>query len=245
LTAALYNPVAGFIHPKEWTRPSGNTEYRVTKTFADHVALGQHGVDYANGLCGGAILAVLPGVVHAKFTDSSGAKILRIRHDGGLESGYAHAASWESGTAVGAKIKAGQRLGYIGNTGALSRGCHLHFGFRTGVTNADPGTEVDSWPLLYQNRTAHLRGAGANLRLTPGTPGTKTVGVIYASSRSDGHIRRNADGKDLGLTSKPRGIRQPTIGATYTLDGISGNLWLPQWIDAQWLWAALPLVAVS
>ena len=64
--------------------------------------------------------------------------MIRIQHDNGFESTYAH-LSW-SNVRTGDKIQAGEVIGRIGNTG-MSRGYHLH------IEITHEGEHVN--PLLY------------------------------------------------------------------------------------------------
>ncbi len=52
--------------------------------------------------------------------------LVRISHANGRETRYAHMSQFAPNTGVGAAVKAGDVIGYIGTTG-LSTGPHLHF----------------------------------------------------------------------------------------------------------------------
>jgi len=64
-------------------------------------------------------------------------KTIKIRHSNGLTSLYAHQKSFKKGVRSGMKVKQGEMIGYVGNTG-LSSGPHLHFGMYRGSTAIDP-----------------------------------------------------------------------------------------------------------
>jgi murein DD-endopeptidase MepM/ murein hydrolase activator NlpD len=64
-------------------------------------------------------------------------KTIKIRHNDGLTSLYAHQKSFKAGIRSGMKVKQGEVIGYVGNTG-LSSGPHLHFGMYRGSTAIDP-----------------------------------------------------------------------------------------------------------
>ncbi|WP_353651674.1 M23 family metallopeptidase [Pseudoalteromonas sp. NBT06-2] len=49
-----------------------------------------------------------------------------MKHKNGYQSLYAHLNGFASGIKKGIKVKQGQVIGYLGNTG-LSQGRHLHF----------------------------------------------------------------------------------------------------------------------
>lgn len=75
-------------------------------------------------------------VSFAGYTNGYG-KTIKIRHSNGLTSLYAHQKSFKSGIHSGSKVKQGDIIGYVGNSG-LSSGPHLHFGMYSGSTAIDP-----------------------------------------------------------------------------------------------------------
>ena len=149
------NPVNGFIHDGAWVRPSLSHEFKVTSTFAQHVASGRGGgIDIGNGYCGDPVFAMAGGVVSyaglIAAVDANGkplpnpAKLVRIRHPQfpGYETGYLHLAT--IGVSLGQIVAPGQQIGTVGMTGASA--CHLHGGCKLN------GVEIDWWPLLDQNK---------------------------------------------------------------------------------------------
>ncbi len=94
------------------------------------------GVDYAGGY-GAPIFAVSDGVVSYSGRNGGYGKYVRINHSGGLGTGYAHM----SRIAVnrGARVRAGQVIGYVGSTG-LSTGPHLHFEVYRGSRKINPSS---------------------------------------------------------------------------------------------------------
>ena len=84
------------------------------------------GVDYA-ARRGTPIVAAGSGrVTYAGRTRGYG-KVIKIRHNDGYMTLYAHQKSFRRGIKRGKYVKKGQTIGYVGNTG-LSTGPHLHFG---------------------------------------------------------------------------------------------------------------------
>lgn len=75
---------------------------------------------------GDAVRAAADGIVKAKGDNGKYAygKWIAIDHENGLITLYAHFSGYA--VSVGQKIKAGQVIGYAGNTG-FSTGAHLHF----------------------------------------------------------------------------------------------------------------------
>ncbi len=94
------------------------------------------GVDYA-ARPGTPIMAAGSGKV--VFAGRMGAygNLVKIRHDDGYETRYAHMKSFRSGIRSGKTVKKGQVIGYVGNTGR-STGPHLHFELRKHGQAIDP-----------------------------------------------------------------------------------------------------------
>ena len=102
---------------------------RVTSPFGLRTApiagasTNHNGVDIA-APAGTAIVAPLDGVVESVFYNDSGGNQLVIKHTNGYKTGYAHLQ--KSTVVKGDKVKQGQVIAYVGNTGK-STGAHLHF----------------------------------------------------------------------------------------------------------------------
>lgn len=112
------------------------------------------GIDYA-GPQGTPIYATMDGDVIRAGPDSGGVNVgygnhVRIQHAGGILSLYGHMPVGGVLVVAGQKVKAGHKIGVIGNTGN-STGPHLHFEVRdsTGIA-CDPApfivTEVPGPP---------------------------------------------------------------------------------------------------
>jgi len=86
------------------------------------------GIDYA-ARRGTPIVAAGSGrVIFAGRLGSYG-KLVKIRHNDGYETRYAHLKSFRRGIKRGKRVKKGQTIGYVGSTGR-STGPHLHFELR-------------------------------------------------------------------------------------------------------------------
>ncbi len=86
------------------------------------------GIDYA-ARRGTPIVAAGSGrVIYAARLGSYG-NLIKIRHDDGYETRYAHLKSFRRGIRRGKYVKKGQTIGYVGSTGR-STGPHLHFELR-------------------------------------------------------------------------------------------------------------------
>lgn len=81
------------------------------------------GVDFGGGY-GAPIYAVTDGTVTFSGRKGGFGKFVKIKHAGGLASGYAHMS--RIAVSNGRRVRQGQIIGYIGSTG-LSTGPHLHY----------------------------------------------------------------------------------------------------------------------
>jgi peptidase M23-like protein len=94
------------------------------------------GVDFA-APNGAPVRATATGVVLKAGKSPSYGHFVQIAHAGGLTSMYAHMGSQAAGLGHGARVAAGQVIGFVGNTGR-STGSHLHFELRKGDKPLDP-----------------------------------------------------------------------------------------------------------
>jgi murein DD-endopeptidase MepM/ murein hydrolase activator NlpD len=84
------------------------------------------GVDWANGRVGTPVIAAGHGTVIKAEWDSGYGRRVEIQHANGYVTTYSHLASFGRGVQEGARIRQGQVIGTIGNSG-LSTGPHLHY----------------------------------------------------------------------------------------------------------------------
>ena len=166
---------------------------RVSSGFSHdrlHPVLGVHrphwGVDYA-APTGTPVMATADGVVREKRRGSQAGRFVRLRHAGGIETYYMHLSRWARGVSPGARVRKGQIIGYVGQTG-LATGPHLDYrikvdgryvnprSFRSGP--ASPLPEADRaafvarvaeadrlWRILEREREAAQRAAADPFRL--------------------------------------------------------------------------------
>lgn len=86
---------------------------------------------------GTPILAAGNGVVEAAGRKGGYGNYIRIRHANGYKTAYAHIHHFAKGLRVGAKVRQGQVIAYVGSTGA-STGPHLHFEVLVNNRHVDP-----------------------------------------------------------------------------------------------------------
>jgi murein DD-endopeptidase MepM/ murein hydrolase activator NlpD len=83
------------------------------------------GVDWA-GPVGTPIMASGNGTIEVAGREGGYGNYVRIRHANGYKTAYGHMLRFAEGVAKGVKVRQGQIVGYLGNTG-LSTGPHLHY----------------------------------------------------------------------------------------------------------------------
>jgi murein DD-endopeptidase MepM/ murein hydrolase activator NlpD len=100
------------------------------------------GVDWACA-AGTPIMAAGNGVIEEAGRRGEYGNYLRIRHANGYKTIYGHMAHFAPGAGNGVKVRQGQIIGYVGNTG-FSSGAHVHFevlvanGTDNGYRHVDP-----------------------------------------------------------------------------------------------------------
>jgi len=83
------------------------------------------GVDWANR-SGTPILAAGDGIVIKAGWSSGYGRRIEIQHANGYVTTYSHQSAFARGIQEGVRVRQGQVIGYVGNTG-LSTGAHLHY----------------------------------------------------------------------------------------------------------------------
>ena len=114
----------------------------VTSKYGNRILNGKlnfhTGVDLARngGAAGQKIIAAHSGTISTQTT-SGGYGILTKVTNGNMTTYYAHQSKRENGIKDGITVKAGQVIGYVGNTGN-SFGAHLHFEVRINNKTQNP-----------------------------------------------------------------------------------------------------------
>jgi murein DD-endopeptidase MepM/ murein hydrolase activator NlpD len=83
------------------------------------------GVDWG-GPIGTPIMAAGNGTIEVAGREGGYGNYVRIRHANGYKTAYGHMLRFAEGISKGAKVRQGQVIGYLGNTG-MSTGPHLHY----------------------------------------------------------------------------------------------------------------------
>ncbi|WP_229736336.1 M23 family metallopeptidase [Novosphingobium endophyticum] len=124
------------------------------------------GIDFGAGY-GTPIHAVSEGTITYAGRHGGHGNYVRINHGGGIGTGYGHMS--RIAVKNGARVRAGQVIGYVGSTG-LSTGPHLHFeAYRAGRTVDPMSIRFVSRPQLDgKERGEFKRRMNALLAVEPG-----------------------------------------------------------------------------
>ena len=102
------------------------------------------GTDYAAPK-GTPVRATSDGVVTWASRNGSFGKLIVLQHRGKFETKYAHLNDYAAGIKKGARVRQGEIIGYVGQTGGAT-GPHLHYEFLIGGVHKDPRTIVGQLP---------------------------------------------------------------------------------------------------
>ena len=94
------------------------------------------GVDFG-APSGTPILAAGDGVVERAGPFSTYGNYIKLRHGNGYETAYAHLSLFAPGVRAGVRVRQGQIIGYVGQTGR-STGPHLHYEVLRGGVQVNP-----------------------------------------------------------------------------------------------------------
>ena len=95
-----------------------------------------HGIDYA-APTGTPVWSVADGVIiHRSWTGGFG-NLVKVRHDNGYVSYYAHLSRFAANAKVGTRVSQKQVIGFVGSTG-LATGPHVCFRIQQNGKYVDP-----------------------------------------------------------------------------------------------------------
>jgi len=163
-------------------KPITDAIMRSTFGMRRHPVLGysklHSGVDWANKI-GTPILAAGNGVVVKAAWQSGYGQRVEIQHANGYLTTYSHMSRFAVGVSAGIRVRQGQVIGYVGNTG-LSTGPHLHYEVKVNDHFVDPmkirvprGRELDGRALAEFKRQQEqvntvLEKSGSSVRMARG-----------------------------------------------------------------------------
>jgi murein DD-endopeptidase MepM/ murein hydrolase activator NlpD len=106
---------------------------------------------------GTPLVAVADGKVTQKTTGGLAGIGVEITDKRSVEYFYAHLSAWADGLREGMRVRRGQVIGYVGNTGnAISTPPHLHFEYQPGGRPRPPKPHVDRWLRMAEQRAIAL-----------------------------------------------------------------------------------------
>ncbi|MFD3446149.1 peptidoglycan DD-metalloendopeptidase family protein [Microbacteriaceae bacterium 4G12] len=162
----------------------------VSGVVSDHFGTRQgmhYGIDIA-APTGTPIIAVSDGSVTKSYFSSSYGNVVFIRHDG-YEAVYAHMN--KRLVKEGQKVKEGQEIGEVGNTGQ-SYGAHLHFEVHKGAWNFDKTNAIN--PLLVLDHLPDEMVSAASYIVQKGDTLAniaKRFGLTVEDLKRKNHLRTN------------------------------------------------------
>ena len=137
---------------------------RISSTFQReryHPVLGKkrphRGVDYA-AASGTPIKAAGDGKVIFRGVKGGYGNTLVLQHGGNITTLYAHMSKFRQGVSSGSRVKQGQTIGYVGQSG-LATGPHLHYEFRINGVHRNPLTVKlpDAAPITAKYKAEFLQ----------------------------------------------------------------------------------------
>jgi murein DD-endopeptidase MepM/ murein hydrolase activator NlpD len=124
--------MAPLRHPKITSSFSSARRHPILKITRPH-----RGIDYAASI-GTPVWSVADGVVISRSWTGGNGNLVKVRHENGYVSSYAHLSRYADGLRVGDRVEQKQVIGYVGRTG-LATGPHVCFRIQRNGKYVDPG----------------------------------------------------------------------------------------------------------
>ncbi|MGI9270893.1 MAG: peptidoglycan DD-metalloendopeptidase family protein [Woeseiaceae bacterium] len=153
-----------------------NRRHPVLKTVRPH-----RGVDYA-APSGTPIKASGDGKVIFRGVKSGYGNCVILQHGGNITTLYAHMSRFASKAGVGARVRQGQTIGYVGKTGLVT-GVHLHYEYRINGVHRNPRTVElpQASPIADEYRQRFLTTSAPILEELEQFKSTQLASVAYAN----------------------------------------------------------------
>jgi murein DD-endopeptidase MepM/ murein hydrolase activator NlpD len=110
------------------------------------------GLDFA-APAGTPVYAAADGVVESLRFERGYGNVVRLRHQGGMLTLYAHLSRFAPGLRAGVRVRQGQTIGRVGSTG-MSTGPHLHYEVHIAGRAVNPATASPPPPPALAGRAA-------------------------------------------------------------------------------------------
>lgn len=136
---------------------------RITSLFGERkhpvlagVVRNHNGVDFGCPV-GTRVFAAAKAVVEYAGAARGFGVLMKLKHEGGLETWYGHLSGFPDGIAAGVSVEQGQVVAYSGNTG-VSSGPHLHYEVHKDGVPVDPKDFLDVQGAIPGTTTEALTG---------------------------------------------------------------------------------------
>lgn len=123
--------------PVDFARVSSNFNTRRRHPILNRIRA-HRGVDYSAPY-GTSVKAAGDGKVIFRGTKSGYGNTIIVQHGGNITTLYAHMSKFAAKARIGARIRQGQTIGYVGATG-LATASHLHYEYRINGVHRNPRT---------------------------------------------------------------------------------------------------------
>lgn len=110
------------------------------------------GVDFA-APTGTPVYAAADGVVESVRSERGYGNVVRLRHQGGMVTVYAHLSRFAPGLRAGVRVRQGQTIARVGSTG-MSTGPHLHYEILVAGRAVNPASAAPPQPPALAGRAA-------------------------------------------------------------------------------------------
>ena len=132
------------------------------------------GLDFA-APSGTPIYAAGDGVIEKMGRNGGYGNYVRIRHNHGLKTAYAHLKGFKRSLSSGKRVKQGQVIGYVGTTGR-STGAHLHYEVLMNGRQVNPRTvKLSQGHRLNKNELEMFQGLVAQTQYQIQDMGVETI----------------------------------------------------------------------
>jgi len=127
-----------------------------------HQIRAHRGVDYG-APHGSPVRATADGIVRFSGHKSAYGQTVLLQHGKTIKTLYAHLSRISDKSVAGARVRQGEVIGYVGNTGRVT-GTHLHYEFRVNDTHVDPlAVEFPAAAPLPERERDALKAVSAEL----------------------------------------------------------------------------------
>ena len=208
----------GYVFPVYGPVSYGNT----FGAFRGDVAGNWHHGDDIFAPLGAPILACADGLVFSVGWNDVGGNRLWLRDSQGNEFYYAHLSAFTPIARNGMHVKAGEVLGFVGNTGdAQGTPTHLHFEVHPSACSfmgydgaVNPTPYLDAWKHLQDVRFSNVASWLAKTRnRRPGAEAGRDRAPGLGHLRGERARARFAAARDVGACPRHRGPGEPVARA--------------------------------